>query len=256
MVEAEVPYDTLAGVYEWLVPEALLTPSGAVDAFAGVVEGLRAGGRVLDCAAGTGQLAVGLALRGYDVAASDASPAMVERTGRLAAEHGVELRGLTCRWEDLDPEGFGGLFDAVFCVGNSLTHAGPSPARRAALKKMAAMLRDGGLLVLTSRNWELIRRRMDGLEIAEELVERRGRKGLVVHYWTLPDLWDDEHFLDVAVALLEPGGKVVTSAERLTFWPFTHRELDDDLRASGLTPETSTYADNVERYLLTGRRSG
>lgn len=39
-----------------------------------------ADGRVLDCAAGTGQLAVGLAARGLTVVASNASPVMVERT--------------------------------------------------------------------------------------------------------------------------------------------------------------------------------
>src|SRR5688572_1749024 len=100
-----VAYDTLAGVYDWLVPEALLTPEGSVAAFAGVVGGLPAGGRVLDCAAGTGQLAVGLALRGFEVVASDASPGMVERTARLAAEHGVVVPAMTCRWENLEPDG-------------------------------------------------------------------------------------------------------------------------------------------------------
>lgn len=256
MSDEATAYDTLAGVYEWLVPEALLTPSGAVEAFTGVIDGLPAGGRVLDCAAGTGQLAVGLALRGFTVAAADASPAMVERTGRLAAEHDVEVRTMTCRWEELLPESFGGLFDAVFCVGNSLTHAGRRSARRSALQAMASMLCPGGVLVLTSRNWELIRRRAARLEIADELVERRGRTGLVIYHWTLPDGWDEEHFLDVAVALLGDGGKVTTSAERLSFWPFTHAELDEDLRASGLTPETSTYAEDVERYLVTARRPG
>jgi|SRR5581483_11236532 len=248
-------YDTLAGVYDWLVPEALLTPGGAAEAFAGVIDGLPSGGRVLDCAAGTGQLAVGLALQGRDVVASDASPEMVQRTAELAAEHGVAVEAITCEWAQLEPGRFGGPFDAVFCVGNSLTHAGPSAARRAALGRMASMVRDGGLLVLTSRNWELTRARASGLEIADELVERRGRRGLVIYHWTIADGWDDEHFLDVAVAVLAEGGKVTTAAERLSFWPFTHGELDDDLRRTGLTPESSTYRDDVERYLVTARRT-
>jgi hypothetical protein len=113
------------------------------------------------------------------------------------------------------------------------------------------MFGDGGLLVLTSRNWELIRRRAAGLEIADELVERHGRQGLVIYNWTLPPRWDEEHFLDVAVALLADGGLVVSSAERLSFWPFTYQELEEDLQAAGLTPELSTYADDVERYLVT-----
>ena len=34
-------YPALAGVYEWLVPDALLTSEGAVAAFAGVVVAAR-----------------------------------------------------------------------------------------------------------------------------------------------------------------------------------------------------------------------
>ena len=128
-------YDTLADVYDFLVPEALLEPEGSAAAFAPVIADLPAGARVLDCACGTGTLAVGLALRGFDVTASDASEAMVARTRALAAEHGVDVEASTRRWEDLD----GGPFDAVFCVGNSITHA---RERRPALTAMRGVLRE------------------------------------------------------------------------------------------------------------------
>ena len=130
-------YDTLADVYDLLVPEALLEPEGSAAAFAPVVAELPPGARVLDCACGTGTLAVGLALRGFDVSASDASEAMVARTRALAAAHGVRVEARCGVWEELD----GGPYDAVFCVGNSITHARD---RRAALAAMRGVLRDGG----------------------------------------------------------------------------------------------------------------
>lgn len=34
---AEVAYDGLADVYDWLVPDALLTPEGTVAAFRGLI---------------------------------------------------------------------------------------------------------------------------------------------------------------------------------------------------------------------------
>ena len=68
----------------------------------------------------TGTLAVGLALRGFEVTASDASPEMVGANEALAAERGVALQTATRTWAELDGE----RFDAVLCVGNSLTHAG------------------------------------------------------------------------------------------------------------------------------------
>ena len=136
-------------------------------------------------------------------------------------------------------------FDAVFCVGNSLTHAAGRAGRRAALAAMAGLLRPGGLLAVTSRNWE--QQRPDGLELAERLVERAGRRGLVVRSWR-------PNRLDVAVAVLGADDTVSTVRESLAFWPFTHPELDGDLRAAGLAPATSTYAPDADRYLVTARR--
>lgn len=245
------PYGTLAGVYEWLVPDALLTPEGSVEAFAQVVDTLDAGARVLDCAAGTGQLAVGLALRGFDVVASDASSAMIERTRRLAAAHGVQLPAVACTWGQLTDQGWSSNFDAVFCVGNALTHAPGQSARRAALAQMAAALRPGGLLVLTSRNWELVRAAGSGLRIDEQLIERGGKRGLVVRAWTIVEHWEEEHHLDVAVVFIDPSDQVTSRAERLAFWPFRHQTLDEDLRAAGLSPASTTYSDDVDRYLVT-----
>jgi SAM-dependent methyltransferase len=249
-----VEYDGLAGVYDWLVPETLLTPAGSAAAFAEVVEKLPPGGRVLDCACGIGHLAVGLALQGFDVVASDASPAMVERTAALAAEHRVPLAAVTCAWADLTAGRVGGSFDAVFCVGNSLTHAAGRDARRAALKAMAALLVPGGHLMLTSRNWERQRSRGSGLEIGDRLVERNGRAALVVYAWTFPDAWDAPHHLDVAVVFADPAGRVTPHCERLSFWPFTHSELADDLREAGLSPEASAFTPDADRYLVTARR--
>jgi SAM-dependent methyltransferase len=248
-------YDALADVYDWLVPDALLTPQGSVAAFAGVVDALEPGARVLDCAAGTGQLAVGLALAGFGVTASDASGAMVRRTQRLSREHGAHTSVVRCAWEQLDRQGWRGAFDAVFCVGNSLTHAAGQAGRRAALAAMATVMREGGLLVLTSRNWERVRDEGTCLVVVgEELVERRGRRGLVVHSWTIPAGWDKPHHLDVAVALLDPGDHVTTQSARLRFWPFPHPTLLDELRATGLRPIMDTYTAETERYLVTAQR--
>ena len=252
---ADAAYDTLARVYEWLVPDALLAPAGAAEAFAAVTGALPAGARVLDCAAGTGQLAVGLALRGFAVTATDASPAMVARTRALAARHGVAVAADACAWEELAARDWDGPFEAVFCVGNSLTHAAGPAGRGAALAAMAGVLAPHGLLALTSRNWELVRAAGPGLRVADRLVERDGRAGLVIHGWTLAEDWDAAHRLDVAVALPAADGTVETHAERLTFWPFTHTALDADLRAAGLAPASSTYAAHAERYLVTARRS-
>jgi SAM-dependent methyltransferase len=247
-------YDTLASVYDWIVPPEMVTPEGSAAAFMPYLAELAPGARVLDSAAGTGPLAVGLALRGFDVTATDASRGMVERTRALAAARAVDVAACECRWEDLGARGFA-PFDAVLCVGNSLAHAPGADARRAALGAMAGVLRIGGLLVLTSRNFELMRAVDPGLEVFDHLVERDGRRGVVIYSWWLAEDWDDEHGFDVAVALVGDDGAVTTLGERLSFWPFSHDTLRAELGAAGLTPETSTFDPDVDRYLLTARRT-
>jgi SAM-dependent methyltransferase len=224
-------YDTLADVYEYLTPDQLLTPHGNVDAFAPWIEPLPANAPVLDCACGIGLLAVGLALAGYRAEASDISPAMIARTRSLAEEHGVELPARVCAWADLEP---GARYDLVFCVGNSLAHA---QDRRAALAAIARTLNPGGMLLITSRNWE--RERALGSRTEDE--------GNIHRVWTIPETWDEPHHLDVSV-------QGVT--ERLTFWPFTHETLQADLRASDLDPHESTYEPEADRYLVSAKLKG
>ena len=248
------PYDTIAGVYEYHVPDALLSPRGSANAFAQYVA---PGARVLDCACGIGTLAVGLALRGHDVVATDASEAMVARTARLAAANDAPVDASVCPWEDLPARDWEEDFDIVLCVGNSLAHAIGRDGRRAALQAMAGCLRAGGLLVVTSRTWEQVRAAGSRLQVGEQLVERGGRRGLPIYAWTIPQGWDEPHFFDVAVALVGRDGALQTPQERFAFWPFTEDELREDLRDAGLEPEgAGVPADKAGRYLVRARRLG
>ena len=253
MAEHAGAYDAIAGVYDFLVPDALLTPEGSAAAFAEHVE---PGARVLDCACGTGTLAVGLALRGCDVVATDASAAMVARAERLAERRGAAVDASVCAWDDLPTRGWDARFDVVLCVGNSLPHAAGREGRRAALRAMAQTLRPGGLLVVTSRTWEQVREAGSRLQVAEQLVVRDGRRGLPIYAWAIPERWDQPHFFDVAVALVGDDGRVQTHGERFAFWPFTEQELAGDLRDAGLEPASAAApADKAGRYLVTARRA-
>jgi SAM-dependent methyltransferase len=246
-------YNTLAAVYDWIVPEAWISPEGNSATFLPSIEGVPPGGRVLDSSAGPGVLAVGLAQRGFDVTATDASRGMVERTSALAAAEGVDVETRQCLWEDLGTQGFA-PFDAVLCVGNSLAHARGHEGRRAALAAMAGVLAPGGVLVVTSRNFELIRAEPYRLKVFDHVVVRDGRPGIPIYSWWVAEDWDDMHEFDVAVALIGDDGTVTTPGERLQFWPYRHETLDEDLRAAGLEPETTSYEADVPNYIVTARR--
>jgi SAM-dependent methyltransferase len=251
-----VEYDALAAAYEFTVPDAMLSPAGSVAAFASVTDGLPPGAAVLDCACGIGLFAVGLAEAGCEVCATDVSPSMVARTRALAADRGTAIDARVCSWQQLGDQGWQERFDAVFCVGNALTHAPGQDGRRAALLGMAGVLRRSGMVVLTSRNWERRRDQPPGLSVGEKVIERSGRRGLLVYDWLPAAAWTERHHVDVAVVLLDAGGDgVETYAERLAYWPFTHEELTDDLQAAGLRLAMTTYHREAERYLVTATRT-
>nr|WP_069626440.1 class I SAM-dependent methyltransferase [Streptomyces niveus] len=94
---------------------------------------------VLDCACGIGTQAVGLALRGH-----------------RAAGRGLEM---PVRAADMRALPFGdGSFDVVVCADNSLPHLLTDDDLLTALGEMRRVLRDGGLLLISTRPYDQIRR--------------------------------------------------------------------------------------------------
>jgi SAM-dependent methyltransferase len=119
---------------------------------------------VLDCACGTGMHLIRFAELGLAAYGSDLSPGMVEtamanavRAGVFANVRVASFTELTRRF-DVDER-----FDAVICVGNSLTLAPADADVALAVREMRAMLNPGGICVLNIFNWDKLAR--EGLRI-------------------------------------------------------------------------------------------
>lgn len=250
-------YGALSEVYEWLIGDDKVTPARAAAAYcSGLVGPLPSRARVLDCACGTGQLAVGLAGLGLDVVAADASDGMVRRTQELADELGVSLRALRATWQELPDHLDDSAFDLVFCVGNSLGHAERASGRLSALAAMARLLDPGGRLVLTSRNWESVRAAGSRAEVRDRLIRRNGIDAVVSYHWQIERRWDQEHHLEIVVAQVRGDSTVRACTERLSFWPFRYEELAAELESVGLEVETTTFAPAADMYTVVARRAG
>ncbi|MFG2577219.1 class I SAM-dependent methyltransferase [Streptomyces sp. NPDC048481] len=110
------------------------------------------GATVLDCSCGIGTQALGLALRGHRVTATDLSPRAVARAADEAARRSVALRTAAADMRRLPFSD--DRFDAVVCADNSLPHLLTEQDVHAALTEMHRVLRPAGLLLVSTRPYD------------------------------------------------------------------------------------------------------
>lgn len=106
--------------------------------------GIRAGQRVLDVAAGSGNASIPAALIGADVVASDLAPDLLEAGRRLAKE-----RGATLQWQEADAEALP-YGDAEFDVVMSCVGVMFAPHHQAGADELVRVCRPGGTIGLLS----------------------------------------------------------------------------------------------------------
>jgi glycine/sarcosine N-methyltransferase len=157
-------YDALADDYHLIFADwqgSMRRQAAALDRI--IHEQLGSGPRtILDCACGIGTQAIGLALLGYRVHATDFSPAAVARAEREAAARRVSLSfgvaDLRTLADDVDGE-----FDVVLACDNALPHLLTDDDLRLAVTHMAAKLRPGGLFLASLRDYDrLLQERPQG----------------------------------------------------------------------------------------------
>lgn len=107
--------------------------------------GIGPGMRVLDVAAGTGNVALRAAEAGADVVASDLTPALL-----AAGRQDAEARGLTLEWREADAEALP-FEDGAFDVVTSAVGAMFAPHHEAAAGEMLRVCRPDGVLGMI--NW-------------------------------------------------------------------------------------------------------
>ena len=109
--------------------------------------------RVLDVATGTGFHSIRLLKAGFDVTSADGSPEMLVQAFENAKRAGFIMRTLHADWRWLSRD-VHTQYDAVICLGNSLTHLFSEQDRRKALAEFYSVLHHDGVLILDQRNYD------------------------------------------------------------------------------------------------------
>ncbi|MFG2459927.1 class I SAM-dependent methyltransferase [Streptomyces sp. NPDC048523] len=210
--------------------------------------------RVLDCSCGIGTQAIGLALAGHRVVGSDLSPVAAARAGAEAAARGARLPTAAADMRRLPfvPS----VFDVVVCADNSLAHLLTAPDVEAALAEMRRVLRDGGLLLLTLRDYDKIRRTRPGAAPPQVSESPDGRM-ITFQLWHWHE--DGEHYDQEHFQLL-PGDRDdwAVRVRRTTSWALTRAQLTEFVTAAGFVDVRwhDPAAGGFYQPVLTARAAG
>ncbi|MEU3371105.1 methyltransferase domain-containing protein [Streptomyces sp. NPDC006660] len=147
-------YDQLAEDYHLIYADWSLSVSRQGNALDALVRRYLDGAEpleVLDCSCGIGTQAIGLAERGHRIVGSDLSPVAAVRAAAEAQRRGLAVATLAADMRSLPFAD--ASFDVVLSADNSLAHLLTEDDVRRAVGDMRRVVRDGGLLVLSARDY-------------------------------------------------------------------------------------------------------
>ncbi|MCU1364785.1 MAG: type 11 methyltransferase [Ilumatobacteraceae bacterium] len=229
--EWAVDYD--AAHSDW---RATVVAHGTLLAEALAARGIVPRARVLDCTCGIGTQAIGLALQGYVVSASDLSAREIDRARAESATFGVELDLTVADLLHLDstlPASWRG-FDAVISA-NSLTHLGDDDTLFAAFTQMAGRCRPGGVVAVTNRDYEAVAdRRPSSTPVQQTALDGIRRASFQLWDWAV-----DGHSYRMEDVLLsrseeDPDGVWTVRSRATTLHAWRPADIDRAAFAAGL----------------------
>lgn len=244
-------YDALAPFYHLVFPdwEASVARQGeALDAVirAELGESART---VLDVACGIGTQSLGLAARGYDVAASDLSPGAVRRLREEAARRGLSVDAKTAdmraAWD-----AHGRAFDVVLCADNALPHLLTDDDILHALREMHRCTAPGGLCLVSVRDY-------DALDLRTARLHPYGLREEGGARWILFQVWDPRPPLyDVNLYVVEDrDGAAETRVMRSTYYALPFSRLLELMRTAGFDDVRRLPDGAFFQPLVIGRRA-
>jgi glycine/sarcosine N-methyltransferase len=238
-------YDELAADYHRIFPDWEASSARQGDALHAVISREIGPGphAILDCAAGIGTQLLGLAAHGHRMCGTDISLGAIRRArherGRRGA--GTQLLGLAVA--DMRALPFAaGSFGAVVCADNSLPHLLRAGDVVRALGEMRRVVAPGGLVVVTTRDYDAARAQRPAITLPG-LSEGPDGVTITLQLWA----WhaDGERYDLRHLQVIDDGGRWRVAERRTVYWAVTRDELSRFALDAGLAAPTWLSPDET-----------
>ena len=110
--------------------------------------------KIFDACLGDGVDSIYLLKAGFDVTSNDIDKLFIKKAQENAEQHKVKLNITEFDWRKLSKYFGKGTFDAVLCLGNSLTYLFKKRDQLKTLKNFLHILKGGGILIIDERNYQ------------------------------------------------------------------------------------------------------
>lgn len=111
--------------------------------------------KILDCACGIGTQAIGLAMLGYSVTASDISIFEIEEAKKIANENNVVIDFKNADFRKLSKH-FSQKFDIIIAMDNALPHMLTKEDMEKAICSITGQMQSGGMFVASIRDYDTL----------------------------------------------------------------------------------------------------
>jgi len=213
-------YDGLASIYDLIYENWPGSIERQADALEPLIRShVPAAKIVVDVACGIGTQALGLASRGFEVTASDASPAAVARAIREAAGRGLQI---AFRVDDMvQLSSYSSSFaDVLLACDNAIPHLSNEEEIRKAFRRFHEVLKPGGLCVISVRDYAAMKH--EGVQLVPFGVRRKGADRIAVYQvWE----WEGDHYQLHMYFTFDKGERVETKVFRTRYFAVSIERL-------------------------------
>jgi SAM-dependent methyltransferase len=176
---------------------------------------------------------------------------MINLTQEYANYNNLSIPTYCLAWHQLPTE-FDDIFDVVFCWGNSISHSQSKEEMLKNLSSFYQVLKDGGKVVVHSRNWEKVSNNMKKYKTLP-VREYNNKRYIPVYCWNLNG-FNQKSSVDILFVEIKEDQNTKYNKFQLEFVPFTYLDLINRLKEAGFKVIRDNYKGDNNFYHIVAEK--